>query len=423
MRAIVAAFSLSLVATAPAQTLSDASLLRTDYLTGLSSPTGIRFFGPNEGFVIEKGGTVKYFANGSVSTALSLTVASNNERGLLGIALDPAFAANGHVYLYHSNGSGSTNATAAWIDNRVTRYTWDAVTKTLGNPDLARTFGTAVNGSPDGANHNGGVLAFGADGKLYGVTGDLNRDAVEQNNRASSSSAYSGGVFRLDSDLSVPADVHNKFTGDFAPWYAYGVRNSFGLAVDPVTGHLWNTENGESTFDEINLVTAGMNSGWRPIQGPAGAQDPAAVLNMLPGATYQDPKFSFASAIGITSIQFLHGSSWGDAYDDAVLIGENNSGRLWLFRLNAARDGFALEGALADKVFNSGDGMTAFGTGFMVTTDIQVGPDGAVYVASLGAGEIYRIAPVPEPSQWMLASAGLGVVWLAVRRRKRRPTA
>jgi len=418
MRAVVAALSLSLATAVSAQTLTDSSLVVSSYLSGFNQPTGIRFSGIDEGFVIEKGGTVKYFANGSVTTALALTVASNNERGLLGIALDPAFASNGYVYLYHSNGSGSTNASATWIDNRVTRHTWNATTKTLGSPDLSRTFGTAANGSPDGANHNGGVLAFGADGKLYGVTGDLNRNSVEQNNRSSSSSAFSGGVFRLNTDLSVPTDGNNKFTGDFAPWYAYGVRNSFGLAVDPATGNLWNTENGESTFDEINLVTAGMNSGWRPIQGPNGLADPATVLNMLPGATYQDPKFSFASAIGITSIQFLHDSAWGDGYDNAVLVGENNSPRLWLFRLNATRDEFVLDGPLADKVFNSGDGMSPFGTGFSVTTDIQVGEDGAVYVASLGSGTIYRIAPVPEPRIWMLTFAGLGLVGLAVRRQR-----
>lgn len=414
MRAFVAALSLSLAATASAQ------VIRSDYLGGFSSPTGLRFTGHDQGFVIEKGGTVKYFDGNDITTALSLDVASNSERGLLGIALDPAFATNRHVYLYHSTGSGSTGS-ATWIDNRVSRFTWNPNSKLLEGEQLVRTFGTSANGEPDGANHNGGVLTFGPDGKLYGVTGDLNRNSVEQNNQASNSSAFTGGVFRLNSDGSVPTDGNNKFSGDYAPWYTYGVRNSFGLAVDPVTGNLWNTENGLQTYDEINLVTSGMNSGWRPIQGPL-SRNPAgaeASLVTLPGATYQEPKFSFAEAIGITSIQFLHGSVWGEAYDNAVLIGDVVNSGLWLLRLDpVTRERFILEGDLADGVFDSGDSFGPIGTGFGIVTDIQLGDDGQVYVVSLN-GNIYRVTPVPEPSKWMLAFAGLGLVGLAVRRKRR----
>lgn len=414
MRATVAALSFAFATTASAQALNDPTLVVSSYLAGLNNPTGIRFTGPGQGFVIEKGGdtgTVRRFANGVLSTALTLPVANDNfERGLLGIAVDPAFASNGHVYLYHSAGSSG-----AWIDNRLTRYTWNGAT--LANPLPMGTFGSSSDGQAIGGNHNGGVLTFGPDGKLYGVTGDLNRNLVEQNNKATTASAFTGGVFRLNTDGTVPAD--NPFSGDFSRWYAYGVRNSFGLAFDPVTGRLWDTENGVGTFDEINQVVRGMNSGWNAIQGPdsLNALNAPVDLNMLPGAVYQDPKFSFAQAIGITSIQFLEGSALGPVYDDAVLVGEVNNPRLWLFRLNAARDGFVLVGDLADGVLDSGDALTPFGTGFNVTTDIQIGPDGAVYIASLGAGEVFRIAPIPEPSTWLLMALGLALVGGVAQRR------
>ena len=243
---------------------------------------------------------------------------------------------------------------------------------------------------------------------------------VEQNNKLTTASAFTGGVFRLNTDGTVPAD--NPFSGDLSRWYAYGVRNSFGLAFDRVTGRLWNTENGTTAFDEVNQVVRGMNSGWNAIQGPdsRNALNAPADLNMLPGALYQDPKFSFAQAIGITSIQFLGGSAWGPQFDDAVLIGEANNPRLWLLRLNAARDGFVLTGNLADGVFDSGDSLTPFGTGFGVTTDIQIGPDGAIYVTSLASGQVFRIAPIPEPATWLLTLVGLALVGGVAQRRARR---
>jgi glucose/arabinose dehydrogenase len=416
MRALIAATTLAVATTVSAQTLTDTNLIVSPFITGLSQPTGIRFIGPNQAFIIEKTGALRYYNAGAISTPLSLSVSTDSERGLLGIAIDPAFATNGFVYLYHSV---RDTTTGNWVENRLSRFTWNAATSTFGaSPTTLMTFGTSSDGQTNGPNHNGGPLAFGNDGKLYGVTGDLNRNRVEQNNKAVATSAFAGGVFRLDTDGSIPSD--NPFSGAFSRWYAYGVRNSFGLAFDPVTNALWDTENGPDSYDEINRIERGMNSGWSAIQGPDSrdSQNAPNDLNMLPGASYRDPVFSFRDTIGITSIQFLHGSSWGPNYDDAVLVGENNNARLRLFRLNAARDGFVLSGLLADQVLDPGDPSLVFGDGFSVTTDIQVGPDGAVYIATLGNGQIVRIAPVPEPKVWALSLAGLLVVLWAVFRRR-----
>ncbi len=278
-------------------------------------------------------------------------------------------------------------------------------------------------GQAQGPNHDGGPLTFGPDGKLYGVTGDLNRDRAEQNNKGNANTtAGVGGIYRLNADLSIPSgSAANPFDGTFAQWYAYGVRNSFGLAFDPVTGRLWDTENGPSSYDEINLVPRGFNSGWNQIMGPdsRSPQNAPGDLVVLPESTYSDPEFSFRNPVAVTSLAFLAGSAWGSAYADGVIVGDNNTGKLYLLRLNAARDGFVLAGVLGDQVADSGAeaGLLAFGSGFGVVTDLQVGPDHALYVLSLSQGQVYRIAPVPEPATWtMLLAALLPVIWAARRR-------
>jgi aldose sugar dehydrogenase len=385
-----------------------------------NSPTGIRFTGPNEGFFIEKGGTVKRFAAGSVSTALNLTLASGAERGLLGIELDPQFASNKYVYLYYTAGSGG-----AWTGNQLNRFTWNGSNLIEAPFATPRMFGTEADGQSQGPNHNGGPLVFGRsgvnNGKLFGVTGDLNRTGIEQNNKRAATSAFTGGVYRLNSDGTIPTD--NKFATHtdpgVRPWYSYGVRNSFGLAFDPATGNLWNTENGLNDFDEINLVLNGMNSGWNAIMGPD-SEDPqnaSGDLVELDGSAYLDPKFSFETPIGITALQFLHGAWGGGSLDNALIFGDNNTGNLWLLRLNAARDGFELSGVLANAVLDSGETMTPFGSGFQIITDLQINPyDNHLYIVELGEG-ISRVAPIPEPHTWVLSLAGLTLVGWAVHRR------
>ena len=154
--------------------VDDPSLRISTYLDGLSQPTGMRFFGSNEGFVIEKAsGQVQFFnAPGAIaSTALNLNVQSDGERGLLGIALDPRFKANNpYVYLYYS----ATSASGDWTGNQLAKYQWNSQTQKLTATATTRTISTPA-GFPVVSFHNGGPLVFGSDGNLYGVTGDLNR--------------------------------------------------------------------------------------------------------------------------------------------------------------------------------------------------------------------------------------------------------
>ena len=182
---------------------------------------------------------------------------------------------------------------------------------------------------------------------------------------------------------------------------AYGVRNSFGLAIDPVTGNLWDTENGPGSYDEVNLVAPGFNSGWETIMGPD-ARDPqsAGDLFQIPGAIYADPEFSWPTPVAPTAILFPVGSALGPAYDDVALVADNNTGSISRFTLNAQRNGFVLSGALADLVADDATeaAQVRLGTSFGSSTDLELGPDGNVYVVSIARGTVYRIRPVASPT-------------------------
>ena len=137
----------------------------------------------------------------------------------------------------------------------------------------------------------------------------------------------------------------------------------------------------------------------------------------LPGSAYSDPEFSFASPAAPTSIAFLADSVLGDAYRDAVLVAAYRRGGLFLLRLNDARDGFVLDGALRDLVAD-GTGEEAplrFASGFGTITDLQVGPDGALYALGYDLGNLYRITPEP-------GALGLVSIPALLLLRRRRPT-
>jgi glucose/arabinose dehydrogenase len=390
---------------------------------GLDTPTGLRFLGRDDAFVIEKNtGVVKRVQGDTVSEVLDLDVSTRAERGLLGIELHPDFDANGYVYLYYSERSAPGDGLDGWAGNRLGRFEWDGSALTA-DPGFNDFFIPSREGGPNGPNHDGGPLRFGPDGKLYLQSGDLNRNDAEQNFEATPLvAAGTGGIHRFNDDGTIPGD--NPFQGlhggTFDSLYAYGVRNGFGMTFDPETGRLWDTENGPTRMDEINLVDAGFNSGWRVLMGPASrdpeGQGPEDLLDLAMKSTYSDPEFSFLDPIGITAIEFLSGSSLGPAYEDTVLVGDVNTGDLYLLELNANRDGFELSDELADLVADDAAeaSLLVFGQGFDIVTDIQLGPDGNVYVASFAFGEgfagIRSIRLVPEPGTFGLTGVGLGAL-------------
>jgi glucose/arabinose dehydrogenase len=417
----------SLAAPAGAQTVVDPDVEVSPVVpTGtLQLPTQIRFLGADDLFVTEKAtGRVRRVQNGAVSgTVLDLNVSSMGERGLLGIELDPDFPATPSVYIYYSSTTGSDGG--AWLDNRLSRFTWNG--STLGSEAVLMTFGSAADGEAQGPNHNAGPILFGPDNLLYGTTGDLFRDFAEQNNQNQPNvSALVGGLYRLNANGTIPAG--NPFAShpnsDFHPWFAYGVRNTYGIAFDPLTGNLWDTENGPGTMDELNRVTAGMNSGWNSIMGPD-SLDPQdeGDLVALTGSSYSDPEFSWLDTNAPTGLAFLADSQFDADYRDGLLVGDVNNGHLYLFRLDVARTGLVLTGDLADLVANDVEeqNQALFGQGFGAVTDIQIGPEGAVYVTSITHGTIYKL---PEPSTTvMLLTGSLALAALAARGRSGSATA
>ena len=119
-----------------------------------------------------------------------------------------------------------------------------------------------------GPHHNGGNIRIGPDQNLYVVIGDLEGHLTEsQNIKNGPPPDRTSGILRITQDGKP---VGNGILGNTFPlnlYYAYGIRNSFGMDFDPVTGKLWDTENGPGFGDEINLVEPGFNSGWRIVQG------------------------------------------------------------------------------------------------------------------------------------------------------------
>jgi len=282
-------------------------------VSGLDQPTSMAFIGANDFLILEKAtGRVMRVVNGVVQgPLLDLAVNSASERGLLGIALDPNFPSNPGVYLYWTCQAApppdaspffptmdecpdmpamgaDTNAVLAvpLRGNRVDRFIWNGSTLTFDH-NLIKLRVFQHDGAPippdqgdseqnPAGNHDGGVLRFGPDGKLYIITGDTGRRGQLQNlpvgptppqpddqfgGPQPDDNHLTGVILRLNADGSTPADnpffaagaaIGGEAGANIQKIFAYGIRNSFGMAFDPISGHLWTQENGDDTFDEIN---------------------------------------------------------------------------------------------------------------------------------------------------------------------------
>jgi glucose/arabinose dehydrogenase len=442
------------VAPASAQTTVDLDLTVDTIVTGLDRPTTMAFVGADDILFLEKDtGRVRRVLGGvlQATVALDVDVATASERGLLGIAVNTELPPGVFLFFTEATSQGGTA-----IANRVYRYDWNAGSGTLDNPLLVLDLPVLP-----GSNHDGGVLVLGPPGEgpavgdgsfLYAAIGDLNRNNQLENFPAGAAPDDTAVVLRVlqdgtaapgnpftpycsatttttcSDDLDCP--ISETCTTEVARYWAYGVRNCFGMSLDPETGSLWDTENGPAVFDEINLLPSGANSGWEPLMGPDTAGPPGVGdLFDMPGAgsTYSDPEFSFASTIAPTGIAFPTGSSLGPAYDDVVLVGVFNLGQIFAFPLNPARDAFDLSGftGVSDLVANSASERdqflfgSGFGSFFGGITDLEMGPDGALYVVSIGNsgssnGAIWRISgPRSLPALNAGAQAALAIGLLA----------
>ncbi|MDH2906470.1 MAG: PQQ-dependent sugar dehydrogenase [Candidatus Nitrosotalea sp.] len=345
--------------------MNDTGFVIQPYVTGICcSPTTMAFEG-NDILVLSKvSGQVHLFRNGILQDkpVLQENVTSTGEQGMLGIT-----TVGNKVYLYFT---ASDKMGGHALGKRVYSYDWNGqelVNKTLVK-DLPQTQ----------TYHNGGAMVTSKNGSVYLVVGDAGRFGKLQNH-ATGEPDDTSVIFRL-----VPP----------GPYYAIGIRNSFGLAIDPVTGNLWDTENGPDWGDEVNLVPPGFNSGWDVVAGPANKTQ-IAMIPSYPGYTYHDPQFSWQKTVAPTGIAFTSPQGFGK-YKDSVFVGDCNNGNVYRFQLNQNRDGFVFNSPeLADKEVNIGDSMKeiVFATGFGCISDVVTGPDGMLYITSLTDGTIYRIVP------------------------------
>jgi len=236
-------------------------------------------------FVADKDiGEIRVVRDGEILEEPFATVASTapvNEMGLLGVAVHPDFPVEPWVYAYYSDADENRN--------RLVRFRAQGDVA-VGREDLLDLLPTTFGW------HNGGDLAFGPDGMLYVSVGE-----GHDSDRAQDLNDLGGRILRLKLDGSVPQD--NPF-GPGNPTFAHGIRNSFGLCFDPVTGDLWVTDNGPGGGDEINLVDAGANLGWPTQLGSGGEPE------------FVDPILTFSDTIIPTGCAVADGDLYfGEGYD------------------------------------------------------------------------------------------------------------
>jgi len=390
----------------------EASLQIGDWATGLGPVTDLAFLADGRAVIVEKGGAVKLRAtDGTVTTAGTFSVDTGSEKGLLGVAVDPAFATSRRLFFYYS-ASGAAGGTD--LDrHRVV----SATLKADGTLDAASEK-VLVRGLRGPANHDGGGLAIGPDGLLYVGVGDTGCNSGAPPGGSISNwfgtclSNGNGKILRVNLDGSIPVDnplvgvaqatacgascgVAISATAPAPPrpdLWAWGFRNPFRLWFDPTTGHLWVGDVGEVSYEEIDVVKGGRHHGWPFREGGAGY--PASrCREVLPDTgDCVDPVYScshgtVAGLDGqcgcILGGAIVDGATWPSAVRGRYVFGDCTNGKIWSLGLNGARDGVApLPGSpRADLAQITG-----------TPTAIRLGPDGAAYLAVLD-GRVVRLGP------------------------------
>ena len=378
------------------QTLADPSLkVELTFKDGLKGPiTGMAFLGPDDILVLEKNtGKVQRVLNGSLQDTplLQVKVGTEVELGMLGIAVSKSEEGKTFVFLYYTE----ANSSGIVIGNRL--YKYELVDNRLVNPLLLLNLpaNSPILGHEN--NHNGGKVVIGPDKNVYVVVGDVGgRMGNIQNIIRGNAPDGTSGILRVTQDGKSVSDGPFGSKVPNVLYYAYGIRNSFGFDFDPVTGNLWDSENGGVDKDEINYVYPGFNSGWRKAMGMALSRfDPNEDLFHFEGkGIYSDPEFVWKETVAPTALKFLNSSKLGAQYENTIFVGDVKTGNLYNFKFDSNREQLLLDPPLNDKVADTPQEVQSviFGRGFGVITDIQVGQDGYLYVLGID-GTIYRIVP------------------------------
>ena len=423
-----------------------------EFVSGLFVPVNMEFVGEDLLILEKNSGTVRHIKDNVLldSAVLDVEVSNYGEHGLLGIT-----SVENDVFLffteaYHDGGRA--------LENRIYQYSWDGTN--LVNPVLLKTipgFEREYVGGEMVSDLSGNIFAVTGENYKIGLLQNTPQNesyrhfssvasTEEKSKRTISHSfehllscskvsfqQYTTNPFGWQSeqpDLSENPPETNLFNilgnlnsclrqfyyenfsnGNWedtstiiqiqpeGEYLAIGIRNSFGLAVDPQTGFMWDTENGPDVFDEINLIDEKFNSGWAKIQGPSNGKS----LPTIPEYSeyiYSEPEFSWEIPVGVTAIEFPNSNDFRK-YDDFLFVADTNKGIIYKFKLDETRTKFIFESPhLQDLVLNmlpdsSGNepmDEIIFAKNLGLISDMKFGPDGALYVISLMEGKIYKIS-------------------------------
>lgn len=386
-------------------------------VSGLDAPTAAEFLPDGRLVIIEQlTGAVKLWAGDRTPRTIgTIGVQTGFERGLLGLAVDPEFRQTRRLYLYYSQDG---HQKAGWV-------TLDATTDQVTGPPtvIVEDMGAA-------ANHNGGGLAFGADGNLYIGVGDTGCNCNcapgqnQSNYYGTCLTNFQGKILRVDRDGNAPAtnplvgiaavpacigsdcrngaNVFPRAMGAPAvELYAWGFRNPWRFSFDDRTGFLWIGDVGEVTWEEINVATqAGQHFGWPFREGTAGQSTTECSDLYAASGACRDPAFSYPRAeapgrnrASVTGGVFSNGCRWPEPWNGRYWFGDFAKSRVWAVTPNAARDG--VDGERTVVVVGAGG-----------PVHFTNGPTGDIYYLAAGSGTIIRLSPA-NPIQCEPVDAGM----------------
>jgi aldose sugar dehydrogenase len=385
-------------------------MLKAERITGdLNYNTKIAFLGNNDILLLameDSNGAVFRMVDGEIlpEPMLRVDLGAEPKGCLCGIDVQKNSSGATNVFLFYYVKKPDDNSGQAGI--YVNKY--EFIDDKLVNPKTI--FYVPVIGQ---SIHNGGGLTVGPDQNVYFIIGELDGHRTRAQNFIDGPEPDgTSGIIRITTDGKPLEDNPLAGTGILRYYYAYGIRNGFGLAFDPVTDKLWDTENGPNYGDEMNEVAPGFNSGWSKIQGVwapklPGENDPDLARTNITNfedfdgeGKYSPPEFTWYHTTAPTGLTFLNSEKLGKQYENDLFVGDFNSGNLYRFELNNKRDALILNGSLADKVANDfvERDQAIFASGFGGITDVKVSPDGYLYIVSLNQGAIYKIHPASEPN-------------------------
>jgi glucose/arabinose dehydrogenase len=324
--------------------------------SGLSNATAMAFAPDGRLFVCLQSGQLRVIKDGALlpTPFLSVTVSSSGERGLLGIAFDPAFASNNYVYVYYT-------ATTPAVHNRVSRFTAAGDVAATGSETVI----LELNNLSSATNHNGGAMHFGPDGKLYVAVGE---NATPSNSQTLNN--LLGKILRINADGTIPTDnpFYTVATGNNRAIWALGLRNPFTFAFQPVSGRMFINDVGQNLYEEINDGIAGSNYGWPESEGPT------TNMNHRGPVYFYGHGGSLTTGCAITGGAFYNPdvAQFPAAYVGRYFFADYCSG--WINTYDPA----------TGNVEN-------FASGISAPVDIQLGPDGRLYYLARGAGGVFRI--------------------------------